>query len=104
MKTLTLLFFALVSLLFLTAGCQSDAFARVVERMVTDGDLTPAQGQVVVDAWQATVGAGNEWWVTPVNILGGAILAWLGVRSPLPLIGRGSPTQKVGLPVDKVHD
>lgn len=95
---------ALVVGLLLLTGCTAVAeqFTEVVGGMVANGSLTAEQGTAVIQAFDAAAQA-QDWWQVPLNILGGAVLSWLGIRSRLPVIGRGAPTQKVGLPANKVQ-
>lgn len=90
---------ALVAVLLLLTGCSamSDTFTQTVAGMVGNGSLTPEQGTAVIQAFTAAAESQN-WWEIPLNILGGALLAFMGVR-----IQRGAPTQRVGLPTTKVH-
>lgn len=93
-----------IFLLILTLGaCASTAFSEALNKMVSDGTITPEQGTAVFQAY-TQFQESSSWWEMPVSILGGAVMAWLGVRSPLPLIGRGAPTQKVGLPASLVDE
>lgn len=73
---------------------------QVIEQMRANGTITAEQfealRQTILDGGQAS------FWQQVGTILASAGLAWLGVRSKLPIIGRGAPTQVVGLPADKV--
>lgn len=97
------LLFLAIPTLFLMAGCSTmpDMFSQTVEGMVSNGSITPSQGEAVIEAFDAAAQS-QAWWEMPLTIIAGALLSFLGVRSNLPLIGRGAPTQKVGLPATKV--
>ena len=100
--TMILLALAGFAVLLLT-GCQSatEAFLGGLERAVANGELTPEAAEEAKKIWNANVETG-QWWVLPLEIGIGVLLTALGIRSNLPIIGRGAPTQKVGLPASKV--
>ena len=93
----------LVLPLFLLSGCSvaPELFAETVQGMVENGGITPSQGEAVVEAFNAAMSS-KYWWEVPLTVLGSVVLSFMGVRSNLPLIGRGAPTQRVGLPASKV--
>lgn len=97
-----ILMFCLIPAIVLT-GCQGmpDAFTQTVEGMVQNGGITPTQGEAVIEAFNSAAESQN-WWEIPLTVLGSALLSFMGIRSNLPLIGRGAPTQRVGLPAEKV--
>lgn len=97
-------FVALVCVCF--AGCgllnpaqQSEAM-QVLNQMKANGSITQAQYDAMVE--MLLNGSQAAWWQQFATVAASAGLAWLGVRSNLPVIGRGAPTQKVGLPVAKI--
>ncbi len=98
----TLLFLSLTPLLFL-GGCSTapEMFTEIISGMVENGSITVEQGTAVIQAFDAAATAEN-WWEPVLSVVGGALLAALGVRSRLPFIGRGAPTQKVGLSASMV--
>jgi len=100
--TMKKLLFLAVPLLFL-GGCSTapEVFTEIISGMVQNGSITPEQGTAVVQAFD-TAATSENWWEPILSVLGGALLASLGVRSRLPFIGRGAPTQKVGLPASMV--
>ena len=65
-----------------------------------NGSITQAQYEALREI--VLNGSQTVWWQQLGTAVAGAGLAWLGVRSKLPLIGRGAPTQIVGLPAAKV--
>lgn len=87
-------------LLFTACVAATDKFKEFVGVAVGNGDITPEQGNALVELW--TQNAGSDWWITPVSIVTSIVLTALGIRSNLPVIGRGAPTQRVGLPEAKI--
>lgn len=96
------LFILALFTLFL-AGCTSvtEKFKEFVGIAVDNESITPEQGNALVELW--TQNAGSDWWQTPLTVVTAIVLHQLGIRSNLPIIGRGSPTQKVGLPASKIQ-
>jgi len=95
------------TLLFLFAACglmspaQQGTALQVIDQMLVQGTITPEQHEGLR---QAILQSGMMSWLQQAGtILGGAVLAWWGTRSNLPIIGRGAPTQRVGLPEGKVR-
>lgn len=79
---------------------QQQTALQVVDQMLAQGTITAEQAEALR---QAILSGGQvAWWEQAATVVLGAGLAWLGVRSKLPVIGRGAPTQKVGLPGDLV--
>jgi hypothetical protein len=105
MKYTTLFLLGLAALMLTLAGCTSftEQFTGFVTEQVNGGNLTPEQGQNLIDLWKAKATTDADWWQIPLAIVTTIALNAIGIRSNLPLIGRGAPTQKVGLPASKVQ-
>lgn len=103
--TKTFILVLLISLfIFGFTGCVSatDRFAELIADQVNGGVLTPEQGEGLVDLWKSKAVADSDWWQIPTTILVTLVLNAFGIRSNLPIIGRGAPTQKVGLPASMI--
>jgi len=90
------------AVVLLCAGCgllspeqQANAL-EVIDQMLRNGQVTEAQYAALREAILSK-GSG-AWWEELGLALGSAALAYAGVQ-----IRRGPPTQRVGLPADKVH-
>ena len=95
-------YLALGAVALLVAGCgllspqqQADAL-QVIDQMLKNGQITPDQFAALREAILAK-GSG-AWWEELGLALGSAALAYAGVQ-----IRRGPPTQKVGLPAEKIR-
>lgn len=96
---------AIALCLYLTAcglldPVQQSAALQTLDGMLKNGSITQAQYEALREI--VLNGSQTVWWQQLGTAVAGAGLAWLGVRSKLPLIGRGAPTQIVGLPASKV--
>lgn len=95
-------YLALGAVALLVAGCgllspqqQADAL-EVIDQMLKNGQITPDQFAALREAILSK-GSGF-WWEELGMALGSAALAYAGVQ-----IRRGPPTQKVGLPAEKIR-
>ncbi len=90
---------ALVASALLLTSCQrvGSEMHQIVGDMIARDAITPEQGQAflqIVDEFSSQ----EQWWHMPLRILGEAGLTFLGIN-----LYRGRPTQRVGLPEDKIH-
>lgn len=85
-------------------GQQRDSVRSYIQFEYENGNLTAAQRDAAIEAIDSDEPI--DW--ASLGLIGANIaLALVGgpmiVRSRLPLLGRGKPTQKVGLPASKVQ-
>ena len=93
---------ALLLLLFLVACAVSperqEELRQALLPLLQSGAITQEQ----FDTMMAAISGNSNWWIYPANTVVTLALAYLGINSKMPLIGRGKRTQVHGLPATKV--